>query len=209
MNVPSKSDLLERGRARLLAFCGANGLEAPAIDVQRDRAHWVFGVCAYYRPTQINLCLPACAAPGTVGRAWSWPGYSVDRTPYGVLQHELGHHVDITRSSRRGAYFGDFSIAIRGAAGEEPISSYGGENDAEWFAEAFRLFVTNPDLLKRLRPRTYRELIAAKLQAIEPRPWRDVLAGAPERTIVAAQRKIDGAAAGDALDDLFAARTAS
>lgn len=184
---PSKDALLQQGQDVVAAFCQLNDLPAPGLE-QVDTKNWQFGVCAYYRRNVTNICVSRCASIGTVGRQWSYPGYTVDRTPYGVLQHEFGHHVDVIRSTKRGPYFGDFSIGLRGNSGEKEITSYC-PNDAEWFAEMFRLFVTNPDLLKQLRPRTHRELSAVFKPVFED-SWRDRLKGAPDRTIAAVERKL-------------------
>lgn len=187
-----KKELLHRGDVVGARFCEANGIPKPAVTLA-DPQKWAFGVCAYYRPDPgIVICLPKCSHIGTAGRAWSFPGYVSDRTPYGVIQHELGHHFDWHRSETKGPYFGDFSVSLRGRSGEKPITSYC-PNDAEWFAECFRLFVTNPDLLRLIRPRTHRELIAAKLQPVFTDTWRQRLDGAPLRTIEMAARKIDEA----------------
>jgi hypothetical protein len=186
----TKTDLLLRGIENATAFCAVNNLAMPEVNA-RSREEWHVGACAYYRPVYIEICPQACAAIGREGRAWSYPGYSVDRTPFGVVAHELGHHADHARSQRRGPYFGDYSIRMRAAAREEPLTSYC-PNDAEWFAEMFRLFVTNPDLLRLIRPATH-DLIAADFKPSVTAAWADVLAGAPERTIIAASRKIEEA----------------
>lgn len=187
MNI-SKPNLLVAGVKLMVDFCTLNSLRQPEVN-EASPASWSFGVCAYYRPATIHICVPKCAAIGVAGRAWSYPGYTVDRTPYGVVQHELGHHVDVERSTRRGNYYGDFGIRLRQVAGEKPITSYC-PNDAEWFAEMFRVFVTNPDLLQQVRPRTHREL----RQVFEPvfsDTWRDRLRDAPARTIKAAERHVE------------------
>lgn len=183
-----KARLFEEGTALLGEFCEANTLTVPAID-RRSRDTWRFSsTCAYYRPVGIHICVERCAAIGKAGRAWSFPGYTVDRTPYGVLQHELGHHVDYHLSEQRGSYFGDFSIRLRASVREEKLTSYC-PNDAEWFAELFRLFVTNSDLLRAVRPRTYQALRELYKPVVD-RPWREVLKDAPERTLAAAANKI-------------------
>lgn len=187
-----KKSLLDRG-ARLLAnFCAANDLQAPPITAV-EREAWYVGACAYYRPVEIQICVAKCAAIGYASMQWSFPGHSVDRTPYGVLAHELGHHADWVRSERKGRYFGDFSIAMRARCGEEPLTSYC-PNDAEWFAEMFRLFVTNPDLLENLRPRTHADLLQHFKPVFED-SWRDRLRGAPDRTILSIERKLSKASA--------------
>ncbi len=170
------------------AFCAANFLPVPKITVEPARG-WMFpDACAYYRAGEITICVDRCAAVGVAGRQWSCPGYVVDRTPYGVLQHELGHYVDVMRSTRRGRYMGDLSIALREASGAAPVTSYC-PNAGEWFAEMFRVFVTNPDLLRLIRPRIYPTL-ATLFAPVFRDTWRDRLAGAPERTIAAAARRV-------------------
>ena len=147
------------------------------------------GACAFYRRNTIYICVEKCAQPGTAGRSWSWPGYIVDRTPYGVLAHELGHSVDHALSQETGAYFGNFSRDIFRITGEEAITNYA-PNVAEWWAEIFRLFVTNPALLKVLRPRTYEAALKLGLRPLPGDDWKQVLADAPERTLKAAENKI-------------------
>jgi hypothetical protein len=180
--------MLLRGVDHMQSFCAVNALAVPEVNA-RSRDDWHVDACAYYRPVKIEICPEACAAIGSVGRAWSFPGYSVDRTPFGVIAHELGHHADHSRSERRGPYFGDYSIKMRAASSEQPLTSYC-PNDAEWFAEMFRLFVTNPDLLRLIRPTTF-ELIAADFLPSITAGWDVVLQGAPARTIEAAKRKIE------------------
>ena len=184
----TKDQLLASGSALVKAFCEHNGLDNPPVRVY-GKEEWRFSsTCAYYRPVGIHIAPSRCAHPGRAGRAWSWPGYVIDRTPHGVMAHELGHHVDYTLSSSKGSYGGDFSSKMRERSGETKLTNYC-PNDWEWFAEMFRLFVTNPDLLRAVRPRTFRE-IADVLKPVEKRPWREVLADAPARTVEMAARKV-------------------
>lgn len=183
----SKRSMLERGEALMARFCALNDLPVPTIEVG-DPKRWPFGVCAYYRNHVTTIAVDKCASIGVAGMQWSFPGHSVDRTPYGVVQHELGHHADWLSSTKRGPYYGDFSIAMRARVGEAPLTSYC-PNDAEWFAEMFRLFVTNPDLLAKLRPRTHAELLTRFKPAFDD-SWRERLAGAPDRTVKSIERKL-------------------
>lgn len=115
----------------------------------------------------------------------------MDRMPYGVIQHELGHHVDVTHSTQFRAYRGDFSINLRKETGEQPISGYC-PDDGEWFAELFRVFVTNPDLLRIIRPATY-ERLCSRFVPVVAGSWQAVLAQAPERTKTACAKKVSEA----------------
>lgn len=184
---PTKDELLEDGIKLMARFCKANGIPDP-LAVTVDKETWAFpSTCAYYRPVEIHICVPRCAAIGRGGPAWSYPGYVVDRTPYGVIQHELGHHVDHRLSTVKGKYGGDFSSSVRQRSREERLTSYC-PNDWEWFAEMFRLFVTNPDLLKAVRPGTHYELSRFFVPVVTA-PWREVLRDAPQRTIDQAAKK--------------------
>lgn len=185
--MTTKLEMLRSGVELMQEFCEANKLEVPG-GVVIAKAEWRFpSTCAYYRKNVITICPDACASIGFGGRAWSYPGYAIDRTPYGVMQHELGHHADYVKSGAKGAYGGDFSEAMRNSAGEVKLTGYC-PNDWEWFAEMFRLFVTNSDLLKVARPRTH-ALLRENFKPVIDKPWRKVLKDAPARTIEMAARK--------------------
>lgn len=184
----TKNDLFSTGMELLQEFCSANTLTQPAVRAVL-REDWRFPqTCAYYRSSMITICIPACSPLGMGGRAWSWPGYVIDRTPHGVLQHELGHYVDQLLSERKGSYGGDFSTRVRDRAGEEKLTNYC-PNDWEWFAEMFRLFVTNSDLLRVVRPKTH-SLLKEHFRPVVDAPWREVLRNAPARTIEMAAKKM-------------------
>jgi len=191
MTPPPKEYLYDRGRRLAEEFCEKNSLTCPEI-VAAAPEWWNVSACAYYRPETINICINECAPVGLGGPAWSWPGYVIDRTPYGVIAHELGHHIDWLTGTDKGAYWSDFSIKLRAETKEEKITNYC-PNDAEWFAEIFRLFITNPDLLREIRPKTYAALVAEGFTPVVNETWDDVLWNAPERTRAQAQKKIDSA----------------
>jgi hypothetical protein len=191
--ITTKGELLERGRTVMAAFCSENSVPAPEIYPVQVSA-WNVEFCAYYRNSVTHICVARCAAIGVAGPAWSYPGYTVDRTPYGVVQHELGHHVDVLKGQRKGSYsWSEFSASVRGRSGEKQITSYC-PNDAEWFAEMFRVFVTNPELLRLVRPRTFRELRQCFTPVFSD-SWRERLKDAPARTITAAERQVEKAQA--------------
>lgn len=113
---------------------------------------------------------------------FSWPGFISDRTPLGVLAHETGHYVDWK--------CGDVASRICKLTKEQAITSYA-PNSQEWFAEMFRLFVTNPDLLRIIRPKTYVELTKGLgLSPVVTASYQEVLEGAqaPSRVLDRIQR---------------------
>jgi hypothetical protein len=189
----TKRQHLDAGLVLAHAFCAANELPTPPVQLVPS-AEWRFGTCAYYRPVYIAMCIEKTAHVGTAGMQWSYPGYITDRTPYGVVAHEIGHHADVWASTKRAAYWGDYSAKTRAAAREPRLTSYA-PNDAEWFAEMFRLFLTNPDLLSILRPRTY-ELLRARWLPVVVGSWEQVLQSAPQRTRDMAARKVEAARRG-------------
>jgi hypothetical protein len=185
-STTDKEGLLARGIDLMKVWCDRNDVAAPAIKEEGGRP--TFCVCAYYRDDVIYIWTRSCAGIGRAGRQWSYPGYSVDRTPYGVIAHELGHHVD----RAHGAGGGKFGRAWRKETGELPLTGYC-PNDNEWFAEMFRLFVTNSDLLRALRPRTF-ALMSARWRPVITLPWRVVLSGAERQRAVIEKRVGDGGA---------------
>lgn len=201
MKITSKSKLFDRGCELLAAFCDLNRIEVPKIVVVEPRK-WKFRVCAYYRSGTIHICLEHCASIGLGGPAWSYPGYVIDRTPYGVLQHELGHHVDVFHGSNKGKYYSEFSVDLRKRSGDSPLTGYC-PNNAEWFAEMFRLFVTNPDLLRLLKPNTYHEIISVGFKAYFQEEWYSRLKDAPSRIAWQAEKKIEAVRARRGSTPLF------
>lgn len=179
----TKQEMFDRGVERMQLFCIVNGIVPPAVSVTPEPTR--YGTCAFYRSAVITIWPPACAHIGRAGRAWSYPGHSIDRTPYGVIAHELGHHVDGahgSRPSREG-----LGPKWRAETGEKHLTGYRADDDNEWFAEMFRLFVTNPDLLRLERPKTH-ALMCRTWKAVEARQWEHVLADA-ERQLALLRRR--------------------
>lgn len=207
--------LMRLGVGRAEAFCRLNGLEVPAFRLIR-KVDWYFDACAFYRPDEsgnrylysslsdsalsakgygvgINICLEHCGRPCPVAysRNWTWPGSTTDREPYGVILHELGHHVDWTVGDAKGRYWSNYGTGMAAEADEPAISGYA-PNPAEWFAEMFRLFLSNPDLLRILRPRTF-ALLSKRWKPVETRDWRAAMGtNAPPRVVKANQNKMRG-----------------
>jgi len=165
-----KDTLADIGIEIFHAFLHANpAISTPVLNLYRDKKDTMcqrisgFATCGYYRNNAIHIGVPLCASMNPM---YSWAGYISDRTPYGVIQHELGHHVDQVMSGydvyKKKSVNGNFSDKIMALSGEKPITSYS-PNTMEWFAEIFRLFVTNPDLLKMIRPKAHQAILDSGL----------------------------------------------
>lgn len=107
------------------------------------------------------------------------PGSFEDNSALGVLCHEVGHHVDYKLNPR--AYsrskvsgFAELIDCEEEVSGEE-------FNIHESFAEAIRLFITNPDLLKKGRPNRWALLVDhLALRPLHNQGWQKVLVKAPK-----------------------------
>lgn len=166
-------------------WCTTNNLPVPAISTTPHR-DWGFPDPGYYRNGKIVMCLAKCANAANRRSKYAWPGAIVDGSPLGVIAHELGHHVDHVRSA---GYTGArFSEILRHSVGEAPLRAWAQTYD-NWFAEATRLFITNPALLRLVRPRTFAEL-SRRFKPTEVRPWDVVLERAPDAVLKATIRAI-------------------
>lgn len=162
-----KASLFTFGVEIATAFLDRNDIPLPdfrARTLVTDRAPSGSYGCGVYLPRfRVVMVNPyACAKPahGTI-RQWSFPGYTPDRTPVGVVCHEVGHYVD--------HHFGypsekaEWHQAIKGSK----VSSYE-PNPSESFAESMRLFITNPSLLEAIAIKRF-AFLATKLRLL-PRP---------------------------------------
>jgi hypothetical protein len=199
--MTERDRLYDAGVELAFKFCTVNRIPPPTITrLNPGDRFYSLGTCAFYRPTEIRVMVEKCANKGYGGRAWSWPGYTVDRTPYGVVQHELGHHVDNHFYKGRDDVF---SKRIHELSKERPLTGYLGTDTRsmtffmEWFAENFRLFVTNPDFCNFIRPKFYTALIEEGLKPVVDGAWLDMLNrhGATERIIQQAEKKINNSVA--------------
>lgn len=195
-----KNWLASQGINRVISFCGRNDISLPMIN-DVPSYQWVVDACAFYRPDTegnkkrgyagINICLNKCASPATEEqvRNWNWPGSTTDREPFGVLCHELGHHCDWVTGEKKWTYGSEYCQQVMSDSGEPPITSYA-ENPAEWFAEMFRLFVTNHALLLLLRPKTWK-LLTERFQPVSSNDWEYELgSNVPKRILNNLKKKI-------------------
>ncbi len=124
---------------------------------------------------------------GSVPPFWQSPGSPQDFTPIGVICHEVGHHVDYTLHPKAYSTVNGFEAVVDG---EEDISSVE-HNILESFAEAIRLFITNPALLREGRPDRFDYLTrSVGLKPLHGSPWRTVLGKAGKRVLASVERWI-------------------
>lgn len=114
--------------------------------------------------------------PGHGG--WFYTGSKSDLTVAGTLAHEVGHHVhyelDVKKINEGLA---------RVARSEIRVSAYE-PNIYECFAEAMRIFILNPNLLRCGRPKRFEFLTKeVGLKPLHNVPWKSVLRHAHKRII--------------------------
>ena len=141
----SKEELFEKGLILQKKFLEINNFKPiEVISIPKEELP-VEASCGYYDygDYKIHICIEACA---NTNPRYSFPSIYSDRTPYGVIQHETAHYVDyllgITKNNKNLKEM------------DKPITNYC-PNNTEWLAEMLRLYITNPNLLMLLRPKTY------------------------------------------------------
>lgn len=152
--------LMLRAVKQIRDFCNYNNIDVHPIIVAVSKKTLAelsgdHAGCGLFIPRyHVYVCLESCAKLTKEGqvRNWNWPGNTTDRTPYGVTMHEFGHFVDdyISRLNHGRS----FSSWVHAVSLEKPISGYA-PNDSEWFAEMFRVYMSNPQLLQLIRPKAY------------------------------------------------------
>ncbi len=144
-------ELAKFGQARVEVFLSKNGLPKPKeLNFVENRG--MCGLCTFPEDRRnrddhpVILVQPSgCAKPSRgYGMKWSFPGYVTDRTPVGVVAHEIGHHIDY-----------ETGFPSRSMPRSGKVSSYE-PNHLEAWAETMRLFILNPDLLRTISPDRYK-----------------------------------------------------
>lgn len=106
--------------------------------IYTDNPNHVSGSCGEYRNyNQVWVVPGECATRGFSDYRWR-----VNRTIQGVTLHELGHYLDYQYIQAPGEVFPP----------ETDITNYSDTNSRENFAECFRLWASNPDLLGIISP---------------------------------------------------------
>lgn len=176
--------LFQRACCRVGAICDAHEVIRPHIrraDGSRHFGYWCRGVIK----VNVSRCTPPAFNPGY---SWSFPGYKADRTVVGVTLHELGHHIwwAIGEESNPDSWLAHYTAWREAGEDEAAVSGYE-PNVEETFAEAWKLFCTNPDLLRVGRPQRWALLRESGLRPPHLAPWREVLQHAHPRMIAAAE----------------------
>lgn len=120
------------------------------------------------------------------GSFWQAPGFAEDFTPYGTFCHEVGHHADYTLHPKAYSAQNGFEDVV---LHEEDVSRIE-HSVTEAFAEAIRLFIANPNLLREGRPERFEYLTKMGLKQLHDTPWRVVLSKAGKRVLSAAEKWI-------------------
>lgn len=178
----TKLDLYNRGVRVSRLFLKLNRIGPVAYGTFESKGK-AWNLYGFYRDAKIHVNVKKSLVPvKTPGFSWTYPGYKADLTAYGIVAHETGHYIADYQQMGFSRKMGTCLIGS-----EPPVSSYA-PNEDEDFAEAIKLFITNPDLLQCGRPERYHYLVdALGLVPIVERPWREVLSKAHPRLIAAAE----------------------
>lgn len=154
--IYTKQQLCEMSISLINDFCDLNNIPKPEFNID-----WGTGttqskgtVCGHFTfgTNVLHLQPNKCANPNPNG---DWPGFFYDRTCYGVMCHEFAHYVDNLSPSLFNVKL--ISAELRQIA-NEPSFNKDPKDDYEYFADVFKLFISNPDLLKLVRPNTFKLL---------------------------------------------------
>ena len=170
----TKDELAERSVKHIQNFLQMNNLPVPEFVMSEyPDAKNKFQKTGHYSRKEGKVYLNAANTRNPVmkpgGMQWSYPGYKVDKTPLGVLAHEIGHHIDHTMKFDENA----FPYKGEKVTGYEPTVH-------EAIAESLRLFMLNPDLLHTIAPKRYQFFLDNGLKPTVKQSWKDVLHGAPQ-----------------------------
>lgn len=183
----TKDHLLTAGLELAHEFCKLNGLRTPniIIDNTLDPSFYGFYQNAYSDfPHMIFINKKLCRPPVRVpGYDWSFPGFVHDLTPYGILAHEIGHYI----SDELGKDFRKNFVKLKSR--EVNVSDLDDKDVDERMAEAARLFITNPDLLRLGRPKRF-SFFSEFYAPITNKKWKTILKNAHPRIIESAEKWI-------------------
>lgn len=170
----NKQSNYEYGISIINEFAKENTIGVPKIIVDNNLKY--YGL--FRKHIYINM-KKAKTPVKTPGFSWSYTGYKADLTPAGIIAHEFGHFLEMIAFNHTN---------MPNTKIEARVSSYE-PNEAESWAEAMKLFILNPDLLKQGRPIRY-NIISQHFTPVITDAWQIVLGNAHEKIIDAAQNWI-------------------
>lgn len=188
-----KQDLYRRGLIIVNEFLDFNCIPRPTyIEGKVPHAMNKWQATGLYGFDTVYVDLTRTILPQRArGRVWSWPCFRTDKTAVGVLAHEVGHYIqDLVRreeffaiATLRDPEMSPIKLFHRFnslSVSEKSVTSYEPTYD-EAFAEAMRLFITNPDLLRCGRPQRFAFLFKELgLLTRTEDPFYTVLSGCPD-----------------------------
>ena len=182
-NLEHKVLLYEEGVRDCVRFLKHNRIVEPAFRPGKHRALNKWQAVGLYVNMSVLVDVEKTRWPAyKKGRTWSFPRYKVDKTAMGVVAHETGHHVQALRVCGLHEWQRKVLDTEPAVTGYEPTPG-------EAFAEAMRLFILNPDLLKVGRPKRFEYLrYVCQLKPLDLGRWNQVLEHAPDHIKQAATR---------------------
>jgi len=163
-------DVVACAHRQVNSWCLLNNIALPTVEVLDHRPEGARQHEGLYKWSSKTVQIYSVGCP--VNSDQSWPRWLRDYSPLGVLAHEYGHHVHQELKRKRvDRLFYDCRCSV-----EQPVSVYARTENDEDFAEAIRLFITNPYLLQEKCPRRYEFLTdTLKLVQIDWRDWKTCL----------------------------------
>lgn len=139
----TKMELYQKGMAHIKAFAASNLLPMPynGFKLVPDASEWPLDQPSCYTDQRVYIHVRSCPEVSQK----SCPAAVLDDTPYGRLAFEYAHHIESTLA---------VALEMEARSYEKALT----KNGREWFGSGLRLFITNPHLLKLVRPKTYAEL---------------------------------------------------
>lgn len=181
----NKLELAEIGIKYVKEFCDLNKISYPKFVI--DKNTFQEDCCGGYGNKTIYVYIKACSNEFDIpGYGWSHRHYFVDREPCGVIAHEFGHYIHDIMTNKELVLPSENVL----------ITNYEIVNHHERFAETFKLFLLNPNLLKEFAPQRYKVLIEKlKLKPIFTETWMELMEknNMHPKHIKAAQNKLKNA----------------
>lgn len=175
-------------------------IEPNSIDTDPETTSWIrskklryctFGLYSF-ATTNLYVNFNIARSPVKVPvRSWTYTGYKSDLTVSGILAHEIGHHIENYYQNHVG--FNEFKTAFKKFIKNEARVSGYEPNVSESFAEATKLFILNPFLLKEGRKNRWEFFTTIlELKPVHDLHWKEILKNADQKLLNAANNWVKG-----------------